>query len=259
MPLQSRRRFLCQSAALAAAACHSQVFSSDGGKTRATTEALNNGRSPVDTTIASVLDAGLIGRLREVICWSQAAACPKRSLSGEAAFRLRGGQLLNGPFAALNLKTPAMVYGAGSAAPGDAFPRSMAVRYEFEAHRGGPGLVLTWYDGEWAPPYESIDGLPLSASGTLYLGQNGQLLHDGISGRCVLMRDGVSPRELRPAGLPCDGAVPTDRHVDASIVAGIVSYCVRHSVEWDGAAMCVRNSQSAEALFRDLFDATVEV
>lgn len=253
MPLQSRRRFLCQSAALAVAACGSPAFSSHGSETRVATQAgWNGGRTPADTTIASVVGAGTIGRLREVVCWTQPAMRGAATVSGENLFRMRGGHLLSGPFSALKLAAPATIYGAGSAAPGAAFPKSMAIRYEFADHGDYPGLVLTWYDGDWAPPYESVDGYPLSASGALYLGESGQILDDGISGRRVLLRDDEPPHDLPSAVLPSLRAGPVEAHVDASVVAGIVSYRVQRSLEWDGVAMCARNCPAADTLFRQM-------
>jgi len=248
--LQTRRHFLCQSAALAAGAYGTRAFSKDGRPTHAVAPVDSiGGHAAVDMTVATVIGAGQLGTLREVICWTQVRSHESNFISGQQAFRRRGCQLLAEPYLALGLGHPATVYAAASTTTGAEFPDAMAVRYEFPEH--GAGLVLTWYDGEWAPPYESIDGFPLAIQGTLYLGQDGQLLEDGITGQRMLLRDGQLPRELPTAVLRREQSPERPRFVDSAVVAGIVSYQVRQSLDWDGAAMRARNCPQATPLIRE--------
>jgi hypothetical protein len=219
------------------------------------TAGLHGSTQSADVSTAAIISAGLLGNLREVICWTNVRTPGVDLVSGLRDFRNRGCQLLAGPMLALGLEHPATVYGTGTNVTGSEFPEGMAVRYQFPAHGDRAGVVLTWYDGEWAPPYESVDGVELSACGTLYLGRHGQLLSDEMTGRRVLLRDNESPRELpatdRATGTAAWQCSAHRKCVNAAVVAGIASFRVRTSLDWDGAALCARNSPEANALIRE--------
>jgi hypothetical protein len=250
--LQTRRHFLCQSAALAAGAYGSRAFSNFEHREYAVNQTdLSSGPTPADG-IASIITAGVLGDLREVICWSQERPANLDLSRGLQAFRTRGCRLLATPLLALGLEHPTSVYAAGSTPPGEEFPAGIAVRYGFPEREDHTSLVLTWYDGEWAPPYESVDGVELSGSGALFLGQHGQLLEDGISGRRLLLRDGQPPRELPEADLRTEQSPRHSELVNATVVAGIASYRVRRSLDWDGHALCARNCPEANAWIRQV-------
>jgi hypothetical protein len=254
--LQTRRHFLCRSAALAAGAYGTRAFSNFEHREHAVNQTnFSSGPTPADG-IASIITGGVLGHLREVICWSQERPANLDLSRGLQAFRTRGCRLLATPLLALGLEHPTSVYAAGSTPPSEEFPTGIAVRYGFPERDDHTSLVLTWYDGEWAPPYESVDGVPLSASGALFLGQHGQLLEDGISGRRLLLRDGQPPHELPAADLrtgqsPRLSAVHSDL-VNATVVAGMASYRVRQSLDWDGSAMFARNCPEANAWIRQV-------
>jgi hypothetical protein len=203
--------------------------------------------------VASLIETGALGTLREVVCWTSRS----ENDGAECTFRNRGCSVLNVPFLALGSRQTTSIYGAGSPTAAD-FPESMAVRYEFSGGSDDTPVCVTWYDGEWAPPYESIDDYSLSSAGALYLGQTGQLLDDPVTCVRVLFRDGEQPDELPsvPTGAhqalgqwlaACANASPTsielepaDR-VNAAVLAGLASYRVRQSLEWDGQALRARN------------------
>jgi hypothetical protein len=253
--LQTRRLFLCQSAALAAGVYGTRAFSNTGVQNPTDkTTGLNGGATSADLSTAAIISAGLLGHLREVVCWTDVRSPASDLASGLRAFRNRGCQLLAGPLFALGLENPATVYATGTPVNDSAFPQAMAVRYEFPVRGEHAGVVLTWYDGEWAPPYESVDGIELGASGALYLGQHGQLLEDGTTGRRVLLCDGEPLRELtaaahRPAAISWESAEQIER-VNSAVAAGIASYRVRKRLVWDGATGCARNCPEANALMR---------
>jgi hypothetical protein len=253
--LQTRRLFLCQSAALAAGVYGTRAFSNTGVQNPTDkTAGLNGDATSAEMSNAAIISSGVLGHLREVICWTGALSPGTDLVTGMQTFRNRGCQLLAGPLLALGLEHPATVYATGSKVTGSEFPPAMAVRYEFPVRGEHAGVVLTWYDGEWAPPYESVDGVELATCGALYLGQHGQLLEDGVTGRRVLLRDGEPLHELaaadpQTAQAPWQSAAHSER-VNAVVVAGIASYRVRKRLDWDGSAMFVRNSPEANALIR---------
>lgn len=253
--LQSRRLFLCQSAALAAGVYGTRAFSNTGVQNpTGKTASLNCSTAAAETSTAAMISTGLLGHLREVICWTDVRSPGADLVSGLRAYRNRGCDLLAGPLLALGLEHPATVFATGSKVTGSEFPAAMAVRYEFPARGERPGVVLTWYDGEWAPPYESVDGIELSARGVLYLGEHGQLLDDGTTGRRVLLRDGKSPRDLPAVDARTDAecwqSIELNERVSATVVAGIASYRVRQRLVWDGPAKRSRNCPEANALIR---------
>lgn len=212
-----------------------------------------------DRHVVERLRSGAIGRIREVVCWSRSAGCRD--------FQSQGVRLLAAPMRALDLNHPTSIYAAGTTPPGAGFPSGLAVRYRFPADERGRSVQMTWYDGDWAPPYESLDGVMLSDTGTLYLGEGGHLLDDMGHGRATLHLDGQSPREL-PAGAvaehdalrswlaACQGASCELTGVDAAavlqqnVLAGLVAYRIQQRVEWDGPAMRAYNSLQADALIR---------
>jgi hypothetical protein len=210
------------------------------------------------------LRSGAIGRIREVVCWS--GGVDARSL------RLQGRLVLSTPMSALGLEHPTSVVAAGSTLPGGEPPAGLVVRYEFCRRDGRRPMRVTWYSGAWAPPYESVDGLPLSGSGALYLGESGQLLDDLGAARAAVLREGASPRALpAPAGpahealrnwlAACQGrpqalaGLENSAILTQTIQAGLIAYRVQQPLEWDGPAMCARNCPQADALIRSAIDA----
>ena len=108
--LQTTRFFLCQSAALAAGVYGSRAFSNTGAQNPANkTTGLSGGTSPADLSTAEIISAGLLGQLREVICWTDVRSPGADLPGGLRAFRNRGCQLLAGPLLALGLDSPATV------------------------------------------------------------------------------------------------------------------------------------------------------
>ncbi|MBL8850539.1 MAG: Gfo/Idh/MocA family oxidoreductase [Planctomycetaceae bacterium] len=216
--------------------------------------------APSVRQIASLIDDAELGALREIVCWTSRSA----SDDSERDFRSRGGRVLNVPLLVLGSRQPRSVYGAGSATAAE-FPQSMAVRYEFPGTSEETPFFVTWYDGEWAPPYESIDDYPLPSSGALYLGETGQLLDDPVTGARVLFRNGApsqalpslasAPHSALPRWLAaCADLSPNSLKLDpaeranAAVLAGLASYRAQHSLEWDALALCARNCPEADAL-----------
>ena len=210
--------------------------------------------------VASLIQSNSLGALREIVCWTSRTD----TSDAQRAFQRRGAGVLSVPFLALGARQPGSVYGAGSPTAAG-FAEGMAIRYEFPGSGNHTPLHVTWYDGEWAPPYESIDDYQLPASGALYLGDAGQLLDDAVSGIRVLFRNGASPEELPSVAsgshcaltewlADCSNRSPTAiapqpcHLVNAAVLAGLASYRVRQSLEWEGLGLCARNCPQADAL-----------
>jgi len=213
--------------------------------------------------VVNPLRSGAIGRIREVVCWS--------SSSGARGFQFQGQRVLSVPMHALGLQHPAAINSAGTTPPGSTFPEGIAVRYAFPRRDETTPLYVTWYDGAWAPPYESIDGLELSGCGALYLGETGQLLDDLGTDRAMLLREGLPPQVLgATAAAPhqslrnwlnaCAGRPHPLTGLDAAatlnqtILAGLIAYRVQQPLDWDGPAMRARNCPQVAELIRSNAD-----
>jgi len=217
---------------------------------------------PAVKQVASIIDSGALGTLREIVCWTTRS----ESRFAEREFRTRGCRVLSLPFLALDGQQPVSIYGAGSTVLAEGLPESLAVRCELPATPKRSAIFVTWYDGAWAPPYESIDGYELSSSGTLYLGETGQLLEDATTGVRVVLRDGEQPWKLpriervaRRQGIHqwlADFAAPDARamgfsradQIHAAVLGGLASYRVQQSLEWDSSALCARNCPHADVI-----------
>ena len=84
---------------------------------------------------------------------------------------------LNTPFRALKLKHPASVSASSTKCLKETAPLASIVSYEFPAREGMPPVRVIWYDGGLKPMYlAELEGKPLSAEGTLYVGEEGKML-----------------------------------------------------------------------------------
>jgi predicted dehydrogenase len=168
--------------------------------------------------LCEMIWSGMIGQVREVHAWTNRPTWPQGlgALAGEAVpshldwdlflgpsrprsynpgytpFKWRGWwdwgcgalgdmacHILDGANWALELTHPTSVEclkQEGRTA--ESFPRKSIVRFEFPARRTMPALVLTWYEGEWRPPYPA--GVP-----------EGQKLGDGNNGSFFVGDKGV--------------------------------------------------------------------
>lgn len=188
---------------------------------------------------------------------------------GSGNFGDMGCHIIDAPYWALDLEYPTSILAAGPPPHAESSPGAMVVRYEFPERQGEPPVSLTWYDGEWAPPYEQIDDAPLPNQGSIIFGEHGQLLFPHVRGDI-----GLFPRE-RFAGfeLP-EPMLPRPEHHHAEwiaackgqgepqsnfayggrltevILAGVVAYRLGKRLDWDGPAMRATNAPEAEFLIR---------
>ena len=57
----------------------------------------------------------------------------------------------------------------------DSYPKWSVIKFDFPANADRPALVMTWYDGGKKPPVELFDGVPMSDTGVLLIGEKGKL------------------------------------------------------------------------------------
>ena len=188
---------------------------------------------------------------------------------GSGNFGDMGCHIIDAPYWALELEHPTSILAAGPPPHQESSPTAMVVRYEFPERGDQPPVSLTWYDGDWAPPYDQIDDAPLPAQGSLIMGEKGQLLFPHVRGDI-----GLFPRERFTDFQKPDPTLPRPEHHHAEwieackgqgetlsnfayggrltevILAGVVSYRLGKRLEWDGPAMRATNAPEAEYLIR---------
>jgi predicted dehydrogenase len=162
----------------------------------------------------AVVQAGALGRIKEVHVWSNRpiwpcgiARPPKAEIPahvhwdlwlgpaparpyaagyhpfgwrgwwdfGSGALGDMGCHSMNLPFLALDLRDPTTVEAETSGHNKDSFPKWSIVRYNFPARGKRPALAMTWYDGGKKPPAELFGGEQVTAGGCLIVGDKGKL------------------------------------------------------------------------------------
>ena len=79
------------------------------------------------------------------------------------------------PFAALNLRDPVAVQAVTSGHNGESYPKWSQIHFVFPATDQRDAVDVYWYDGGKRPD-ASMVGKPLSSSGALLVGTEGQNL-----------------------------------------------------------------------------------
>jgi predicted dehydrogenase len=86
---------------------------------------------------------------------------------------------VNMPFMALDLRDPVAVEAITSGHNRDSYPKRSTIKYEFGANGTRPPLVMVWYDGGNKPPTDLFDGMEVSETGVLLIGDKGKLFAPG--------------------------------------------------------------------------------
>jgi predicted dehydrogenase len=161
--------------------------------------------------VIELIDAGVIGRVREVDVWTMAAEgggdrpketppvpagldwdlwlgpAPERPYHpcylprqwhfwwdfGGGVLGNVGCHFMDLAFWALRLRHPKTIEASGSPLHKETTPPKMVIRYEFEQ----PAVRLTWYQGQRSPRVET-DRVPAWETGFLFVGDKGMLLAD---------------------------------------------------------------------------------
>jgi predicted dehydrogenase len=257
--------------------------------------------------VVEIVRSGLLGPVHEVVCWSNKqfsggarpsetppvpetldwelwlGPAPYRPYHscyapkywrgwwdfGSGNFGDMGCHILDAPYWALELEYPTSILAAGPPPHAECTPTALVARYDFPARGSSPPVRLTWYDGEWAPPYEMIDDVTLPAQGSLIMGERGQLLFPHAKGEVTLFpQEEFSGIALPDPVLPR----PASHHVEwidackgrgtalsdfayggrmtELLMAGVVAYRLGKRLDWDGPGLRATNAPEADALIR---------
>jgi predicted dehydrogenase len=176
--------------------------------------------------------------------------------------------IANLPFFALELDAPTLVDASTDWHSDETAPKRSTIAFSFPA-RGKRGPVkMTWYDGGNLPPAELLPGVKLREGGFMLVGDKATLYSPTDYGeRFDIYRDGkIAQVELPKQTLPrspgihqewLDGIVnktPPMANFDyaapftEAMLLGNLALRTGERIEWDAAAMKVKNSAAANAL-----------
>jgi predicted dehydrogenase len=179
---------------------------------------------------------------------------------------------LNLPYLALELGAPVRVTAEQDGNTEDSPPTKSRIRFEFPARGARPPVVLTWHDGGFLPDVEDyLPGVKLSNSGSLMVGDRGQLYSPGDYGdqwRLLPEEDfadfeAPAPFLPRTEGIYREwidaikgGTPPMSRFEHAgpfteAALLGNVAIRAGVPIEWDAARMRITNAPEAERFLRD--------
>jgi predicted dehydrogenase len=260
--------------------------------------------------VVEIVRSGLLGPVHEVVCWSNkqfsggdrpgetppvpsnldwdlwlgpSAYRPYHSCYvpkywrgwwdfGSGNFGDMACHIIDTPYWALELEYPTSILAAGPPPHAESAPTALVARYDFPARGDQPPVRITWYDGEWAPPYEMIDDVTLPAQGSLFMGERGQLLFPHVTGEITLF-----PREEFAGVKLLDPVLPRPAHHHAEwieackgrgrtlsdfsyggrmselVQAGVVAYRLGKRLDWDGPNMRATNAPEGDALIKPEF------
>lgn len=172
------------------------------------------------------------------------------------------------PFWALKLKAPLTIesFGPGKAHP-EIAPATMRTVYEFGAREGLPPVKLIWYQGNVKPDQWNQKAIEQTGDGILFIGKKG-MLHANYRKLELLPKkdfaDFVRPAPTLPSVSShyqewidaCKGKGQTLANFEygglltESNHLGNVAYRVGRKLEWDHAAMRVKNAPEAEQFLK---------
>jgi predicted dehydrogenase len=178
-----------------------------------------------------------------------------------------GSHWIDLPFWALKLDAPKTIEAFGPSAHPELAPASLRVAYEYGPREGMPPARVTWYQGEEKPDILKSGGIPIYASGVLFVGDRGMLLSD--YGKHVLLpedkyKDFQRPEPTIAKSLghyaewinACKTGAPTTCHFDyagrltEANHLGNVAHRAGKKLEWDTDRMSVTNCSEADPFIR---------
>ena len=165
-------------------------------------------------------------------------------------------------FWALKLRHPLTIEAKGPPINPETTPPWLIVRYQFPVRRELPRLQLTWYDGGKRPEFIAQGKVPDWRKGVMFVGQKGMLLAD-YGARKLLpeekFADFKAPAPFIPDSIghhrewlqacktgsstTCNFAYASE--LTEAVLLGNVAYRTGHKLEWDAAALKVKNSAQA--------------
>jgi len=191
---------------------------------------------------------------------------------GVGAIGDMGAHLIDSSFWSLDLDFPTAVETTSTPYNHDTYPMACTTYYDFPARGSRPAVKMTWYDGGLTPPkpVEMGDTELNKGGGVLYIGTKGKLMHDTY---------GFNPR-LLPQSLHDAVGTPTQTYeriktshemnwIDAIrgtqkttspfeysarlteiMLLGVVALNAGKKIDYDGAAMKVKNVPDSDALLK---------
>ncbi len=165
-------------------------------------------------------------------------------------------------FWALKLWHPLTVRAAGPPVHPDITPKWLIVNWEFPARGKLPPVKLTWYDGGKRPNLVEQGKTPDWRNGVLFVGEKGMLIADYDS-RVLLPEKDFADFKAPKLSIPnsvghhqewinaCKTGSPTTCPFEyggaltETVLLGNVAYRTGHALEWDAAALKVKNSAQA--------------
>ena len=165
---------------------------------------------------------------------------------------------------ALELGAPsrAIAYATGPS-DDEIAPHGCTIYYEFPARGALPPLRVTWHDGGARPaPPEAIGRFPLPARGVMFVGEKGVIQCDGAGGAPRIFPESLRSNVTKPAETirrvaghhrdwidACKGGEQSGSHFGYGAqlteigLVGLLSLRLKKAVEWDAAAMKVRDEK----------------
>jgi predicted dehydrogenase len=191
---------------------------------------------------------------------------------GVGAIGDMGAHLLDSSFWALDLDYPTTVETTSTPYNKDTYPVASTTYYEFPAKGARPAVKMTWYDGGLTPPkpVEMGEEELNKGGGVLFIGTRGKLLHDtyGFNPRLLpksLHESVGKPKETYPRIKTSHemnwidairGTQQTTSPFEYSarlteiMLLGVVALNAGKRIDYDGAAMRIRNVADSDALLK---------
>jgi predicted dehydrogenase len=188
---------------------------------------------------------------------------------GTGALGDMGCHHFNTPFRALKLGAPTQIQASASKVFRESAPLASVVTYDFPARGASPPLRAVWHDGGLRPSApRAFDGMPWPAEGTLYIGEQGMILHTW-EGLKILPESAAKRGESVPRSLPrrpgtwgewftaCQGGEPAGCNFDWAdaltqiVLLGNIAIRVGKRLEWDAERGKFTNADEANRLLKE--------
>jgi predicted dehydrogenase len=173
---------------------------------------------------------------------------------------------MNLAYMALDLREPSSIEAETSGHNKESYPKWSVIRYTFPARSQRPGLTMTWYDGGKKPPTELINSDRLPTSGSLLIGDKGNLYTPGDNGSDYRLIGDVTQPNVEVAQSPGHftefaraikgGPTPASNFPDyagpltETVLLGNLAIWAGKKVEWDARNLKALNAPEVEPLIR---------
>ena len=196
---------------------------------------------------------------------------------GVGAIGDMGAHLIDSSFWALDLDYPTTVETQSTPYNKDTYPAACQTYYEFPAKGARPAVKLTWYDGGLTPPKPVEMGAEElnKGGGVLFIGTKGKLLHDTYASNPRLLPQSLHESTGKPPETyariktshemnwvdAIRGVQKTTSPFEYSgklteiMLLGVVALNAGKKIEYDGAAMRVRNVPDSDSLLKRAYRA----